>query len=104
MANFNFVQVRPEVPIGTEVNFDFGTNVELNILIGTSNVMSAIWADVTAGRACGKMYVASTGGGSAFSVLDLQSKTLYDGYTVTLKGRANTVLQQEDTIDIVTTY
>ena len=101
MANFNFIQLRTETPVGTEVNFDFGSNAEINILAGNSNIITAIWAEPGAGRSTGKMHVTSYGTGAAFSVLDLATKILYDRYTISVKGRADETLVQEDTEDLV---
>lgn len=70
------------------------------VLEGTSNFISAIWAEATAGLNNGKVYVASTGTGAALSIIDLNTKTLYDRYTKDLKGRSNDKLIQEDIEDI----
>lgn len=100
MPNFDFIQNRQQVPAVTEVDFNFGA-VSIKILAGSSNVMTAVWAEPTAGRAVGKMHVTSYGGGAAFSVLDLSAKILFDRYTISIKGRANEILEQEDTKDLV---
>lgn len=101
MPNFDFIQEKFKFPTSLEVNFDFGASA-FKLLEGSSNIMTAIWAEPTASRTSGKIHVTSYGNGSAFSVLDLKIKLLYDRYTTTLKGRGNQTLKQDDPKDIVT--
>jgi len=100
MPDFDFIQDRNTFPISTELDFNFGAG-QINVLAGNSNVITAIWAEPDAGRSSGKMHVTSYGEGAAFSILDLKTKILYDRYTVTVKGRANETLKQEDPKDLV---
>ena len=100
MLNFDFIQNRLSTPTAVEVNFDFGTSSH-SVLAGTSNIFTAIWADPTASRTTGKLYVTSYGNGAAFSILDLKLRLLYDRYTTSVKGRANEVLLQDDPKDII---
>lgn len=100
MPDFNFITTRTVLPNTSEINFDFGSTL-FNILAGSSNTITAIWADIDAGRSCGRVYVASYGDGAAFSVVDLNTKLLYDRYTDSIKGRANQVLKQNDLKDIM---
>lgn len=100
MTDFNFIQEKFKFPEATEITFDFGASA-YKILAGVSNIMTAIWADPTTSRTSGRMYVTSTGEGAAFSILDLKIKLLYDRYTTSIKGRANTTLKQTDPKDLV---
>ena len=100
MTDFNFITARAVLPNVSEINFDFGSTL-FNILAGSSNTITAIWADTCASRSCGKVYLASYGDGATFSVVDLNTKLLYDRYTTSIKGRANQVLKQNDPKDIV---
>lgn len=68
-----------------------------NILKGSSNNFTSVWADVTAGVNNGKFYVASS---AAFSVVDSSVPSIYDFYTQTYPGRANEVLDNTNIIDI----
>jgi len=100
MTDFNFITPKTDRTINSKVVFEFGTG-SFQLLAGQSNIMTAIWADSTASRASGKLYITSYGEGAAFSVLDLKIKSLYDSCTITQKGRANELLAQEDPIDVV---
>jgi len=100
MTDFNFTQNRLQIPVATELDFNFGSGA-ITILAGSSNLMTAVWAEPGASRTSGKMHITSYGTGAAFSVLDLSAKILYDRYTITVKGRANETLEQEDTKDLV---
>ena len=100
MLDFNFIQDRHSVPSSVTINFNFGVDYRA-VLAGTSNVMTAIWADSTASRTSGRLYVTSYGDGAAFSILDLKIQLLYDRYTTVVKGRANEVLKQDDPKDLI---
>ena len=71
-----------------------------NILSGTSSNYNSVWADSTANINSGKLYTASTGNGAAFSVIDLQSKTLIDSYKIDVMGNNMEFLNSEDIVDI----
>jgi len=62
-----------------------------NILAGTSNYFTSIWAYEN------KMYVASS---DAFSVINLTTGALTDCYTQTFGGNNNETLISDDIIDI----
>ncbi len=62
-----------------------------NILAGTSNHFTSVWAYD------GKMYVASS---DAFSVVNLASGALIDCYTQTFGGNNNETLIGDDIVDI----
>lgn len=98
-ANFNFdiAGYVPKPPL--DADFDFALNV-YRILAGQSNIFTGIWADSNAGRNKGKMYVLSWGPNTALSVLDLNSKYLYDHYTENYGGRAEESLDSNDTRDL----
>jgi len=68
-----------------------------NIIMGTNNDFTAIWADLNSSINVGKVYVASS---STFSIVDLKNKKLTDYYTTTFGGRANETLTQDDIKDI----
>lgn len=99
MTDFDFIQCRLTVSDATDLVFEFGKN-SFQFLAGTSNIMTAIWADLNAGREVGKVYITSYGEGAAFSIVNLNTKILYDSYTLTVKGRAGVTLEQEDIKDI----
>jgi len=71
-----------------------------NELAGTSINITGIWADQASSIGSGKMYIVSSGEGAGFSVFDLDTKSLWDKYTLTDKGRTNEVLVSEDLIDV----
>jgi hypothetical protein len=71
-----------------------------NILAGTSANYKAVWADPSASINNAKMYVATTGSGSAFSVVDLQYHVLVDSYSITNQGINEEYLEREDIVDI----
>lgn len=100
MPDFDFIQEKFKFPTALEVVFDFGAS-SFKLLAGRSNIITAIWADPTASRTSGKLYVTSTGDGAALSIVDLKIKLLYDRYTTSLKGRANVSLAQSDPKDLV---
>ena len=62
--------------------------------------LNTIYADLDSSRDNGKLYTTSSGNGAAFSIVDLDSKILYDSYTLTVKGRSGVTLEQEDIKDI----
>jgi len=91
--NFNFDQ--PGY-IPNNYNFNFYTPViTYDVLAGTSNNFTAIWADPDANLSTGKIYIASS---AAFSIID--NTLLVDYYTTTFGGRANETLIQNDIKDI----
>jgi hypothetical protein len=98
MTDFDFIT--PRTTEEATLTFDFGAGVQ-RILAGLSNNFVGIWADPTAGSASGMVYFLSTGTGAALSIVDMETKLLYDRYTKDLKGRANESLDQEDPVDIV---
>lgn len=98
--NFNFVESGYTPP--SSYIFDFGATsiTTVEILAGTSNNITSIWADPTANISTAKFYTGSTGTGSAFSVVDLQNKVLYDSYTISDGGQNDEPLEREDIKDI----
>lgn len=68
-----------------------------NILFGSSNDFTAIWADQTTGIETGKFYVSSK---NAFSVVDSATKTLVDRYDKNTTGAANEKLKDGKVVDI----
>ncbi len=91
--NFDFIE-SGYVP--DSYDFDFTSeSFVYNVLAGTSNNFTAIWADPTTSLSTGKMYIASP---AAFSVVD--STVLVDYYTTTHSGAGEEVLQREDIKDI----
>lgn len=71
-----------------------------NILSGTSYNYTSIWADSNANINYGKFYTSTTGSGAAFSVVDLQLKTLVDSYTIDTTGINGEMLDSDDIVDI----
>lgn len=71
-----------------------------NILSGTSVNYNSIWADSNANINTGKVYVATTGPGAAFSAVDLQRNVVVDTHTIDIKGAAGEFLDSEDIVDI----
>jgi hypothetical protein len=98
-ADFNFElgDYTPLPPLAAD--FDFALAI-YNILAGYSNIFTAIWADVDAGRGAGRMYTLSYGDGVALSVVNLADKNLHDQYTQTDAGRADETLTDTDTRDL----
>jgi len=91
--NFNFTEGGY---IPNNYNFNFYTPViTYDVLAGTSNNFTAIWADPTASLSTGKFYVASP---AVFSIVN--DTVLIDYYTTTHKGAANETLEQNDIKDI----
>lgn len=74
--------------------------ITYNILAGTSNSYIAIWTDSDANISNAKMYVSSTGLGSALSVIDLSNDTLIDSYNISYGGQNDETLDREDVVDI----
>ena len=68
-----------------------------SIVPGLSSNFTAVWADENSSLSSGKLYVASE---DAFTIIDLETKTVYDRYTQELKGRGNEVLDTDGIIDI----
>ena len=91
--DFNFTE-SGYVPDSYDFNFAPAITV-YNILAGTNNNFTAIWADPDAGLSTGKVYIASP---EAFSIVN--STVLVDYYTTTHKGAANETLEQDDIKDI----
>jgi len=98
-GDFNFERGGYTLPVPLEANFDFAL-VVFNVLAGSSNIFTAIWADTDAGLNNGKMYTLSWGEGTGLSILNLAQKKLYDQYTVTDGGRAEETLTNTDTKDL----
>jgi len=99
MVDFNFIKNKTSVPTASNIDFDFGKS-SYNILAGYSNNITAVWADSNTGKSFGRVYIASAGNGAALSILDLETRLLYDRCTTTIKGRANDVLKSDDIEDI----
>lgn len=99
---FNFSTRNYASPSGSSITFNFTTASEnvKSILAGTSRDFVAIWADATANIETAKMYIASTGSGAAFSVVNLATQELFDSYTITKPGIDNETLDSENIIDI----
>ena len=70
------------------------------ILAGTSQNFVAVWAEADANIENSRMYVASAGTGAAFSVINLESKTLFDSYTQLDGGNYEEPLEGENIKDI----
>jgi len=98
-ADFNFEVAGYAPPAPGEADFDFSTFI-YRVLIGSSNIFTGIWADSNAGRNSGKMYAISWGPGVGLSVLNLETKSLYDRYTTSYGGRAEETLTNDDTRDL----
>jgi hypothetical protein len=98
-ADFNFEVAGYSSLPPLEADFDFAL-VIFNILAGFSNVFTAIWADSNAGLGKGKMYTLSWGPGTALSVVNMDSKDLYDHYTQNYGGRSEEPLTSSDTRDL----
>lgn len=94
-TDFNFT----EGGYSPSYDFNFGAEIQLifNLLGGTSNDFVAIWADPTASLTNGKMYASSR---SAFSVVAMDTDTLYDYYTTTHKGQGGEVLESDTVLDL----
>lgn len=72
----------------------------LEILAGSSNNFTSVWADPEANVKLAKLYVGSTGTGAAFSVVDLEHTLLIDSYTIDKEGSNDEKLEREDIVDI----
>ena len=91
--NFNFTE---SGYIPDSYDFDFiSPYLVFNVLAGTSNNFTAIWADVDASLSTGKVYIASS---ATFSIVN--NTVLVDYYTTTFSGATNEALIQEDIVDI----
>lgn len=96
-TNFNFTDAN-YIPSN---NFQFGYSYTVyTILAGQSKNFTSIWADPDANINNAKMYVATTGSGAAFSVVDLEHKVLIDSYKIDHKGINEEFLDREDILDI----
>ena len=96
--NFNFTE-SGYVP--NDYNFDFSAGHFIyNILPGINKNFVGVWADTTANINTAKVYVGTTGTDASFFVINLESKTVYDLYTLTKIGRFNESLDREDIVDI----
>ena len=95
--NFEIFNYSPEPPL--EADFDFALGVYY-VLAGYSNIFTGIWADEDASRTNGKMYALSWGPGTALSILNLDSRILYDHYTQSFGGRAEETLTNNDGVDL----
>ena len=98
-ADFNFDLAGYTHSPPLDADFDFALAVYY-VLAGFSNIFTAIWADSNASLANGKVYTLSWGPGTALSVLDLSSKSLYDHYTQNYGGRGGETLTNTDTVDL----
>lgn len=49
----------------------------------------------------GKLYITSTGKGASIVVINIEDGTIYDRYTETQRGRANTTLLRNDIVDSI---
>lgn len=97
-ANFDFGPPLYYAPQPTEADFNFRPLALIyNIIGGSLNYFTAIWADANAGREAGKFYVASP---NALSVVDLERKVLDDYYDQTHQGRFREELDSNDIKDI----
>ena len=95
--NFDLAGYTPSSPLAAD--FDFAVAL-FYVLAGFSNIFTAIWANSDASLTNGKMYTLSWGSGTALSVLNLDSRTLYDHYTQTYEGRGRETLTNTDTRDL----
>ena len=95
--NFDLAGYTPKQSLAAD--FDFALAI-YRVLAGFSNIFTAIWADSNAGRANGKLYTLSWGPGVGLSILDLETKSLYDQYTQTYGGRAEETLIGNGTRDL----
>lgn len=92
--NFDFIQG------GYTPTNDFEFEPARRILAGTSSRYIAVWADPTASIDSGMFYVATTGNGAAFSVVDSTYSILKDSYTIVEEGLFEEPLEREDIVDI----
>jgi len=92
-ANFNFTDKDYTPSPAQEANFNFTEAISniFNILAGTSNYFTSIWAYDN------KMYVASS---DTFSVVNLESGALIDYYTQIDGGNNDETLIGDDIVDI----
>jgi hypothetical protein len=95
--NFDIEGYVSKNPLDADFNFVLGVYYAL---AGFSNIFTAIWADSDAGPNNGKMYALSWGPGAALTILDLSDKSVYDHYTQNYGGRAQEVLEDNDTRDL----
>jgi hypothetical protein len=98
-ADFNFDRASYSPLPPQHADFDFALAV-YRVLFGDSNIFTGIWADSNAGLNNGQMHALSWGPGTALSVLNLDSKILYDHYTQNNGGRAQETLTNTDTRDL----
>ena len=70
--NFNFIEAGYSPP--ANLNFDFGASsvIVIDVLAGSNNNFTSVWADPTANINTAKLYVASNGTGAAFSIVSIQ--------------------------------
>lgn len=95
--NFNFT----ESGYISSNDFNFESPISAyNILAGTSSDFVAIWADPTANIETAKVYISTTGEGAAFSVVNLNQKTLVDSYMIDKEGSFGESLEGENVVDI----
>ena len=90
-------------PESTDINFTFysDTSSGYDILMDSNvNFLTSVWAEPDASMDHSKFYVASSGTGARFSVVDLSNKVLYDSYSITEAGLLNDTLDYEDIVDI----
>ena len=64
------------------------------------NFLTSVWAEPNANINTSRLYVSSSGIGATFSVIDLNSKSIYDSYLVYEQGLLGDFLDQEDVVDI----
>lgn len=70
------------------------------ILSGQNKNFTSVWADTNANINTAKVYIGSSGPEAAFSVVDLNSRTLIDSYTIIDMGENDEFLDREDILDI----
>ena len=86
--------------------YDEGTNgynvylTSSGILAGSSDNITAVWADLDAGLDKSNFYVASAGVGAALSAIDMATQSLFDSYTKHLKGVSDETLNAEGIEDL----
>jgi len=69
------------------------------VLGGNSFQYDSVWADANSNLITGKLYVTTTGSGAAFSVVDLETKSLFDCYTEKEAGRVDEILDYNNIED-----
>lgn len=94
-ADFNFSEAGY---FPSDADFNFRPLAFIyNIIGGTSNVFTAIWADSSSSRDSGRLYIASP---NAFTIIDLETKARVDFYSQTFAGAHRETLDSNDIKDI----